>query len=192
MKKRIIALVGASVMLLSACATGSSVNDAKKLYEGKTYSVTQISKEFVATPEAELVKEKEDDINSYVSQYVADIKSHTVNLYDNLPTITANLVNFNARVDDEAEWAKTYGEEFTYEINDRAVSVTLSASKTVTKDEDKEAGFAVAYAFSYIANYNKEGLLKSSRLTIAVVKTNEKEKKDVAKYQVTSTLSVSW
>lgn len=192
MKKRIIALVGASVMLLSACATGSSINDAKKLYEGKTYSATQISKEFVATPEAELVKEKEDDINSYVLQYVADIKSHTVNLYDNLPAVTANLANFNARVDDEAEWAKTYGEEFTYEINDGAVSATLSASKTVTKDEDKEAGFAVAYAFSYNANYNKEGLLKSSRLTIAIVKTNEKEKKDVAKYQVTSTLSVSW
>ena len=92
----------------------------------------------------------------------------------------------------EEEWAKKYGEEFTYEIDEGKVTASLAASKTVTNDEDKEAGYSVGYAFSYIALYNKEGLLESSKLTIAIVKTNNKDSKDVAKYQVTSQMSATW
>ncbi len=198
MKKRMIALLGACVMLLSACATGSTINDAKKVYEGKEYSLLLVSKTFEANPEAELIKEKADDISNYVTKYVTNlldednVKRHTVNAYDILPELPAANANFNARVDAEEEWAKSYGEEFTYEISDGMVSATLSASKTVTADEDKNAGFSVGYAFSYAANYDKEGLLSSSKLTICIVKTNDKDKSDVAKYQVTSTMSATW
>lgn len=200
MKKRIIALLGTGIFLLSACATAYSKDDAKNVYKDKseTFYATKVQDTYTHNPEAELVKENEEALNGYILKYVTDltdednIKAHTVHKYDSLDVLPSADANFNARVDAEEEWAKKYGEEFTYEIDEGKVTASLAASKTVTSDEDKEAGYSVGYAFSYIALYNKEGLLESSKLTIAIVKTNNKDSKDVAKYQVTSQMSATW
>ena len=193
MKKRYIACLGVGLLLLSACSSAYSIDDAKNAYKDKSYDGYVIAN-YEHNPEAELVKDKQkDQVASYIATYIVEIKSHTVNKFDSADTLNASEVNFNARVDLESEWAKNeYNDEFTYELSDGAVNVSFSASKTVTSDEDKSAGYSVAYAFSYIAGYNKEGLLESSRLTIAIVKTDENKGKDVTKYRVTSTMSATW
>lgn len=204
MKKRFIALLGAGILLLSACASGYTVSDAKKVYEGKSAD-GYITDTFEHNAKAEEIKVDEDKIDTYVSKYInnlddeENIKRNTVHKYDsfeqnllNASLLVSQDLNFNARVEDEEKWAESFGEEFTYEISDGMVSATLSASKTVTNDEDKAAGFSVGYAFTYASQYDKEGLLSSSKLTICIVKTNDKDNKDVAKYQVTSLMSATW
>ena len=190
MKKKLLAILGISTILLSACnSSAKSIDDAKNLYKDKDYSNYQ-----KATFTKESVPETTGD-QTIIADYVDNYKLLSIEgtLLSHIDTsFTPTNVNFNAVADAEANSFKAkYNSEFTYELKDGGVETTFVYSKTITNDQDKANNLAVGYAFSYVTFYNSDGLPTSSVLRFSVVKENSK-KEVLAKYLSADCISATW
>ena len=198
MKKKLLVLLGASVLMLSSCSGSTKLDDVKKLYEGETYS--EWHKGEMSNPEETITWVGDDNErvaleNNYVNPCKADVIDEFAFAGYTSDKLNSDVYNFNAVCDLEAAAAATYGEEFTYEIKGSEVTATLTASKTVTNADDEAQKFSVGLAFSYIVKYGDhdkyKGLPMEISFVFALVRENAKEAV-VASYLSTVTRTIEW
>ena len=179
MKKKLLALIGASALLLTAC-TGSSTKeeDVNKLYDGKdasTYSLGEVK--YVASEEltsadvwttSQALKDDAQTLASYeatVAALFASLRSQTALSTSVFTKATSTFAVYNEL---DKALAEKYGDEVEYLIEKGKVSSSFEGSHTFNSDDDVKFENG-AYAFSYSAKYNEVGLLESASLTASYV-----------------------
>ena len=179
MKKRLLALLGAAALLLTAC-TGSSTKeeDVNKFFEGKdasAYSLGDVN--YVASEDltsadvwttSKALKEDKTTLAKYEAATVTlftSLRSQTALSTSVFTKLTSTFAVYNEL---DKALAEKYGDEIEYLIEDGKVTVSYEGSHTFNSDDDVKFENG-AYAFSYNAKYNEVGLLESASLIASYV-----------------------